>query len=198
MNKQDGDGAFEQLGQIARDLHDALRKLGFEQSLSNVAREIPDARDRLAYVGRMTEAAAHKVLATVEHGLPQCERVQVEGLALAERIRQGHDSDRSFAQCQIMLTDCANYAQEASAFARHHGEMLTEIMLAQSFQDLSGQVINRVIDIITRTERQLIELLLDTAPDQVEPDSAVLTGPQVPDKAMQQDDVDDLLASLGF
>jgi chemotaxis protein CheZ len=146
----------------------------------------------------MTEAAAHKVLATVEHGLPQCERIRVEGLALAERVRRDSQGDFSHAQCQTLLADCANYAQAASAFAGNQGAFLTEIMMAQSFQDLSGQVINRVIDIITRTERQLIELLLDTAPDQVEPDPTVLTGPQVPDKAMQQDDVDDLLASLGF
>jgi chemotaxis protein CheZ len=198
MNDRKHTDGFEQLGQIARELHEALRKLGFEQRLTEVANEIPDARDRLAYVGKMTEEAAHKVLGTVERGLPLCEPVRAQGEALARRIRQESRGDISHDLCQNLLQECADYAQGSSGFAGKQGELLTEIMMAQSFQDLSGQVINRVIDIITRTERQILELLVDTAPDQVAADPAALEGPQVPDKALKQDDVDDLLASLGF
>ena len=76
-------------------------------------------------------------------------------------------------------------------------------MMAQDFQDLSGQVIKRVIDIISRTEQQLVELLQETAPQEVIAAAAaasaeMLQGPQDPDKAMKQNDVDDLLASMGF
>ena len=82
-------------------------------------------------------------------------------------------------------------------------------MMAQDFQDLSGQVIQKVIDIITRTELQLVQLLVDSSPEQASPekeqvlasatvDTHVLDGPQTADKALQQSDVDDLLASLGF
>jgi chemotaxis protein CheZ len=84
--------------------------------------------------------------------------------------------------------------------------------MAQDFQDLSGQVIKKVIDIITRTEMQLVHLLLDSAPESaatvaaaekmqplpVNADTHVLEGPQTADTALQQNDVDDLLASLGF
>ncbi len=198
MNDRKSTDGFEQLGQIARELHEALRKLGFEQRLTEVANEIPDARDRLAYVGKMTEEAAHKVLGTVERGLPQCESARAQGESLARQIRQQPMDDIGHEQCRNLLNGCADYAQSASRFAGMQGEMLTDIMMAQSFQDLSGQVIHRVIDIITRTERQILELLVDTAPDQVDPRSAALSGPQVPDKALKQDDVDDLLESLGF
>ncbi len=198
MNDRKNTDGFEQLGQIARELHEALRKLGFEQRLTEVANEIPDARDRLAYVGKMTEEAAHKVLGTVERGLPLCEPVRAQGEALALQIRQRPVGDASDGPCGKLMQECADYAQSASAFAGKQGELLTEIMMAQSFQDLSGQVINRVIDIITRTERQILELLVDTAPDQVDTPPTALVGPQVPDKALKQDDVDDLLASLGF
>ena len=76
-------------------------------------------------------------------------------------------------------------------------------MLAQDFQDLSGQVILKVVNIISRTEEQLCELLLHSTPaaaddDAAPPAGSELAGPQVPDKALAQDDVDDLLASLGF
>ena len=63
--------AFNQLGAIARDLLESLRELGFDRSLGAVAAEIPDARDRLVYVVKLTEDAAHRVLATVEKGLPE-------------------------------------------------------------------------------------------------------------------------------
>ena len=72
--------------------------------------------------------------------------------------------------------------------------------MTQSFQDLSGQVIKKVVDIITRTESQLLDLLVDTAPPiaGLQRQGNELQGPQVPDKALKQDDVDDLLASMGF
>jgi chemotaxis protein CheZ len=74
-------------------------------------------------------------------------------------------------------------------------------MMSQSFQDLSGQVIKKVVDIISRTEAQLLEILVVTANVESEAEAHghhKLEGPQVPDKALKQDDVDDLLASLGF
>jgi chemotaxis protein CheZ len=78
-------------------------------------------------------------------------------------------------------------------------------MMAQDFQDLSGQVIKKVIDIINRTELQLVQLLVDSAPNQSPKEAAEFTGethqlqgPQAADAALAQGDVDDLLASLGF
>ena len=75
-------------------------------------------------------------------------------------------------------------------------------MMTQDFQDLSGQVIKRVIDIISRTETELLQLLTQTAPEHLAAAAAAsgahLQGPQTPEKALKQDDVDDLLASMGF
>jgi ATP-dependent exoDNAse (exonuclease V) beta subunit len=94
-------------------------------------------------------------------------------------------------------------------FSKGQGEVLSDIMMAQDFQDLSGQVIKKVIDIINRTELQLVNLLIDSAPEvtasenmpQPLPatvDTHKLDGPQTLDNALKQNDVDDLLASLGF
>jgi len=99
-----------------------------------------------------------------------------------------------------MMSQCADYADRAANFGQSQSELLTDIMMSQSFQDLSGQVIKKVVDIISRTEAQLLEILVVTASveTKAEAEGHVLAGPQVPDKALKQDDVDDLLASLGF
>jgi len=192
--------AFNQLGAIARDLLESLRELGFDRSLGAVAAEIPDARDRLTYVGKLTEEAAHKVLATVERGLPECNQVAERGRELAQTIRRRAQGDLSPMICKAMMKQCADYADRAAGFAQDQNALLTEIMMTQSFQDLSGQVIKKVVDIISRTENQLLTLLVDTAPTSAvhKGEGSELQGPQVPDKALKQDDVDDLLASLGF
>ena len=179
------DDMHRQLQDIATQLRDALQALGYDRVLHEVAQEIPDARDRLAYVGQMTERAAHTVLGLVD-------QAKIEG---EELVREG----------ESLLTDTANlpahvvaYVQQAVGHAKTQQLRLNDIMMAQDFQDLSGQVIQKVIGIITRTEAQLHEMLVLSEPPQAAAASTELAGPQVPDKALQQDDVDDLLASLGF
>ncbi|PPE69679.1 protein phosphatase CheZ [Caldimonas thermodepolymerans] len=199
--------AFARLGAITRQLHEALIALGAGSELQTVVSEIPDARERLAYVGRMTEDAANKVLNLVDVARPECETVASQGRELADSLRRLAEApDMSVERARAMMKLCAGYADRAASFAQAQHGVLGDIMLSQSFQDLSGQVIKKVIDIITRTEHQLLDLLVDSAPEQ-QPAAAPapspapaseLAGPQVPDKALKQDEVDDLLASLGF
>lgn len=179
------DDTRQQLGAIVRQLHDALQTLGYDAVLQEVAQEIPDARERLAYVGKMTESAAHKVLSLVDQAQPGCMALADEGEALLARMPAAPEPLLAFAQKSVQ---CAR---------SQHG-VLSDIMLTQDFQDLSGQVINKVIGIISRTEQQLLELLVHSAPETPAKASNELAGPQVPDKALKQDDVDDLLASMGF
>jgi chemotaxis protein CheZ len=136
----------------------------------------------------------------VESGLPECNQVSERGRELAQTIRRRAQGELSPMMCKAMMKQCADYADRAADFAQHQNELLTEIMMTQSFQDLSGQVIKKVVDIISRTENQLLSLLVDTAPVPAggQGPRDELQGPQVPDKAMKQDDVDDLLASMGF
>jgi len=138
---------------------------------------------------------------------PECETVASQGRELADSLRRLAEApDMSVERARAMMKLCAGYADRAASFAQAQHGVLGDIMLSQSFQDLSGQVIKKVIDIITRTEHQLLDLLVDSAPEQ-QPAAAPapspapaseLAGPQVPDKALKQDEVDDLLASLGF
>jgi chemotaxis protein CheZ len=201
--------AFARLGSITREMHEALTVLG-SNNLHNIVQEIPNARDRLAYVGKMTEDAANKVLSLVEKAKPECNDLQTRGAQLNESLaRMAANPDMKVEMARGLMLTCGKFAQSTADFAGQQSEVLSDIMMAQDFQDLSGQVIQKVIDIITRTELQLVQLLVDSNPEPVavvaeedKPpatvDTHVLTGPQTADKALKQTDVDDLLASLGF
>jgi len=198
------DETFDRLGNITRQLHQAMTELGFDVHLQRIAHEIPDARDRLTFVGQMTESAAHKVLGLVEAAKPECAH-------LAEHAQgQQRDIERVLADTAAAtptlrdsLHRMVSFVHAAAQHAENQERTLTDIMMSQDFQDLSGQVIKKVIDIISRTETQLLQLLKETAPEHVVAAVAAanaesLQGPMTPDKAMKQDDVDDLLAQMGF
>ena len=202
--------AFARLGSITREMHEALSVLGANQ-LHNIVEEIPNARDRLAYVGKMTEDAANKVLNLVEEAKPACDDLAKRGDELGAALtRLAQSADYSDEKAKGLLVTCGKFAHSTAQFSSKQAEVLSDIMMAQDFQDLSGQVIKKVIDIITRTEMQLVQLLIDSSPEAVvntkaaategtvSVDDHVLEGPQTADNALKQDDVDDLLASLGF
>ncbi|OGB04597.1 MAG: hypothetical protein A3E25_04670 [Burkholderiales bacterium RIFCSPHIGHO2_12_FULL_69_20] len=199
-NLSDGPDALDQLDALVRQLGTTLAELGWDAALHQLVDELPDARDRLAYVGRMTEDAANKVLNLVDAAQPVCHTAAAEAEALAERL------DGLSAHAELGVGEARAALAEAAAALRHQGEMkhaqasvLTDIMMAQDFQDLSGQVIKKVVLIISHAEQQLQQLLAQSEGQAVAPlDTGKLAGPQVPDKAVDQEGVDDLLASLGF
>jgi chemotaxis protein CheZ len=193
--------AFERLGRITRQLHEAMTELGLAQGLMEVACEIPDARDRLSHVGQMTETAANKVLNVIDVAQPQCRSFRIESESLITAIEQRRkQATSSFGEMSDLLATCQMFCYQANDFADAQHTFLGDIMITQDFQDLSGQVIKKVIDIISQTEQQLLALLMHSAPEHgasARPKTG-LEGPQAPDKALRQTDVDDLLASLGF
>jgi chemotaxis protein CheZ len=167
--------------------------------LRHVLKEVPDACERLEYVGKMTEKAASTVLGLVDQAKPACERVSQRGQEIAGAITRLADSPEfDAARARVLMRMCADYAASAAAFADAQNQLMTDVMMAQGFQDLSGQVIGKVMDILWKVEEELRHVVdSGDLPDQ-ETVKAELAGVQVPDRAMQQDDVDDLLASLGF
>lgn len=191
---------YDELGQVARQLHSAVVQLGTDGHLHRMANEIPDARERLVYVGQLTDRAAHKVLGLAEQGQLECRALRDEAATLVGKLDAA--SATATAEQAVLLAEARRFAEQAALRAEHQHEMLSEIMLSQDFQDLSGQVIQKVVKIITDTEDQLLGLLLRHAPlqasDLTHRSSEALQGPQVEGKALDQGDVDDLLASLGF
>lgn len=172
--------------------------------LQRVIVEMPDAIERLTYVGRKTESAATEVLNLVD----QAKSHLTEGAARSEEMAQALERllaspDMDLARARAMMTLCARQMRQSAAASAAQDELLTRIMLAQDFQDLTGQVIRKVCNILEAAEQHLLhvqasspELADGAAPQALLEDE--LVGVQVPEKALQQNDVDDLLAELGF
>ncbi len=190
------------IGVLTRQLHDALNGLGLTDKVKNLAGELPDAKSRLSYIARLTGDAAEKVLNQVDQAKAQHDFIASETRRIAALIVK--DPVAAVAKGHVMnfLTD----VESATLQADQH---LTEIMMAQDFHDLTGQVIAKVVSLAANIEDQLIQLLLQTAPTvavattPVAEHSPSLSGPVVnpegnPDVVTGQSEVDDLLASLGF
>jgi chemotaxis protein CheZ len=189
------------VGQMTRSLHDSLRGLDFDK-LAARAHDIPDARDRLDYVARMTEKAAQKVLNATEAASPLQERIGAGAKSLAQQWRALPAAE--FAAMPLAASTLA-YLEQAAGDSELTRRQLMDIMMAQDFQDLTGQVIRKVTELAHGLEQQLVQLLVDYAPGDPrrDADTGLLNGPQInpnasPDVVADQTQVDDLLESLGF
>lgn len=193
------------IGHLTRTLHESLRELGYDRMVEEAASSIPDARERLAYVATLTERAAERVLNATDVAKPIQDRLGSEAAALADRWRKvfaaqaGVDEFKSLSASTLAFLDAVPQQTKAT------GEQLMEIVMAQDFQDLTGQVIKRINELVHGFERQLLALLLEnTPPEQRPPGSdSLLNGPvvnpaRVGEVVRTQAQVDDLLESLGF
>ncbi len=196
----EGRDALDQLDQRVRRLGITLAELGWDAALHLLVDEIPDACERLSYVGQLTEAAANKVLNMVDAAQPVCQSAATDAEALAGRLASLADHpELGVGEARAALAEAVEALRHHGGVVRGQSGVLTDIMMAQDFQDLSGQVIKKVVAIISHTEQQLRMLLARTEGRLVRaPLRAQLAGPQVPDKAVAQADVDDLLAAMGY
>ena len=196
---------YNRLGQLARQVHDALRELGLDSTLHHAAEAVPDARQRLAYIARTTEQAASRVLNATDVARPIQDELTNGADALSARwdeLYAGRLSPEAFRE---LSADTRSFLAAVADGSRVTSAQLHEIMMAQDFQDLTGQVIKRVVDLAHLLETQLLQVLLEAAPPQVrsEHHSGLLNGPVInpegrTDVLSNQAQVDDLLESLGF
>ncbi|HEY1149798.1 MAG TPA: protein phosphatase CheZ [Pseudoduganella sp.] len=192
------------IGHMTRALHENLRALGLDKLIEKAAEDIPDARDRLDYVARLSENAAQKVLNATDEAGPLQDDIASNAKALGaswEALLAGQPSDAEWRALAAQTVAALGAAQASTAATKGH---LMDIMMAQDFQDLTGQVIKKVTAIAQNLEQQLVQTLIDFAPEQLkkEIDNGLLNGPQIdPTKegvVADQGQVDDLLDSLGF
>jgi chemotaxis protein CheZ len=197
---------FERLGGIVRLLHDSLRELGYDRTLSDVATEITDAQDRLEYVASLTEQAANKVLNAIDVGMPEQDMLSKRARELDVRWSQLFDGKLSVDEFKTLAHDARQFSSSVVTVTEAEKARLLEIMMAQDFQDITGQLIKKIVTITHKAEAELAALLRDNAPPEVKaaheakPAAPVelMNGPSAPTIAMVQDDVDSLLADLGF
>jgi chemotaxis protein CheZ len=199
-------GMFERLGGIVRLLHDSLRELGYDKALNEASSQIVDAQDRLEYVATLTEQAANKVLNTLDEGMPAQDVLSKQSKDMELRWGDLFDGKLSLDEFKALAGDSRQFATSVTAATEAEKARLLEIMMAQDFQDITGQLIKKVVKITQAVEGELAQLLRDNAPPDLKEKLAqkqavpepLMQGPSVPQAALNQDNVDDLLADLGF
>ena len=189
---------FQQLGHITRQLHDTLQQLGVMPKLQQAADGLPDARSRLTYIAQKTGDAANKVLNSVDQAKAEHQRITSETRRIAESIVA--DPVKAVASGAVM-----NFVGDVEASTDRIDQHLTDIMMAQDFHDLTGQVVAKVVSLASELEDSLVKLLMQAAPPEQaqKVEATLLQGPVVTyegrtDVVKNQGEVDDLLASLGF
>lgn len=201
---------FQQLGTLTRQLHDTMNMLGVLPGLKNTVDDLPDARSRLNYIATKTADAAEKVLNLVDTAKADQEHIATETRKLAALITA--DPVKAVASGAVF-----NFVQDVETVTHRVDGHLTDIMMAQDFHDLTGQVVAKVVKLASDLENQLVKLLVQAAPpEQAQKVEAALTshhqtptsepqlqGPVIDadgrtDVVANQSEVDDLLASLGF
>jgi len=189
---------FQQLGSITRLLHDTMQQLGVMPKLQVATEGLPDARSRLSYIATKTADAANKVLNSVDQAKAEGSSITESTRAIAAQIVA--DPVKAVASGAVM-----NFVHAVEASTTRIDGHLTDIMMAQDFHDLTGQVVAKVVTLANDLEDSLVKLLVQVVPEGVreQVDPNVLNGPVVnaegrTDVVSNQGEVDDLLASLGF
>ena len=193
---------FERLGGIVRLLHDSLRELGYDKALNEASSQIVDAQDRLEYVASLTEQAANKVLNTLDDGMPAQDVLQKKARVMETRWNDLFAGKLGIEEFKVLAGDSKSFATAVSEATEAEKARLLDIMMAQDFQDITGQLIKKVVMITKTVEKELADLLRDNAPpplrEKLQAKEPLMVGPSVPSVALDQDNVDDLLADLGF
>jgi chemotaxis protein CheZ len=200
------DDMLNRIGHVTRTLHDSLIGLGLDKIVEQVAHDIPDARDRLNYVAKMTEQAAEKVLNATDLATPLQTALATQGAALEQRWKDVMAKASLKSEYNLAAEETLTFLALTEKNTTETKALLMDIMMAQDFQDLTGQVIKKITGLAQELEKQLVQVLVDFSPAMAKKDSetnpTLLNGPQIDPTAVDvvasQEQVDDLLDSLGF
>lgn len=207
---------FAEVGKLTRQLHDALNNFQIDDRIKNLANaDIPDAQTRLTYVIEETEKAANTTMDAVEASMPIAESLSSRIENVMPEWKKLMNRQLELGEFKVLCADLDELLEEGASQSAKLTSLLTEVLMAQGYQDLTGQVIRRVIDLVKEVEESLVNMLtMFGEPESAEQakasskpvdniDGVVAEGPimdaeQRDDVVSGQDDVDDLLSSLGF
>lgn len=196
------DALFKEIGKLTRDLHDTFAALAADDRLVSLAQHgMPDARARLRYVIEKTEEAAERTLGAVESMIPLSDQLVNGAEQLKSELASGADA-------ATLGERMADFLDSAAFGGRKLRAGLTDVLMAQEYQDLTGQVIKRTIDLVSQVEEKLVDLVRAcgavtqlTAAGPAHLSATQSHGPAVSRQenvVTRQADVDELLANLGF
>lgn len=206
---------YAELGRMARSLHDGILNFSVDSRLQTIAEhEMPDATERLRYIITMTDKAANRTMDAVDNCMPLAQNLQSsikEIQPMWDALMHKKIEKATFVSLCHKLD---GLIEESKRDSETLCAQLTEILMAQDFQDLTGQMINKVINLVGEVESKLLELLRHFSEQNVKfenretkaeqearklaPEGPIMNKEEREDVASSQDDVDDLLASLGF
>jgi chemotaxis protein CheZ len=200
---------FQEVGKMTRQLHDALESFRKDSRIDSLAEhDIPDARQRLSYVIEMTQKSADRTLSAVEETMPMAEKIAEQAGNLSQTWRKFRNRELSVEQFRELSASIETFLTDIERDSSVMKNNLNDVLMAQDFQDLTGQIIKRVITLVEEVEGNLVELIRLTGdrfvvPLEAQEADTAPEGPYVPgagskDVVANQDDVDDLLSSLGF
>ncbi|MCP4272388.1 MAG: protein phosphatase CheZ [Gammaproteobacteria bacterium] len=203
---------FKEIGKLTRDLHDTLHNFNLDNRLTSIAaQEIPDAKDRLEYVLSLTANAANKTMDAVEKGIIIADTIKDEAGYLNEGWVKVRKKELKGAGFKNLCDETEAYISRTAGESVELHALLKEALMAQDFQDLTGQVIKRVIQVVQDVEESLVDTIKTFGDmpgykaaiescNQFQNDAAgpVIKAEERDDVVQSQDDVDDLLSSLGF
>lgn len=201
---------FKEIGRLTRQLHDTMVSFSVDAQITSMTEtEIPDAKERLQYVITMTEQAADQTLTVVENLLPISQDLNDQSELLSGKWSRFLDREMPLEEFKAMTAEITEHFEQSKGGLEQVQQGLTDILMAQGFQDITGQIIRRVIDLVQELENNLVKLISisggKAGGSVVAGSHHELPGPVVPgvddrqgDVAHNQVDVDDLLSSLGF
>ncbi len=211
QNEHGTEEVIQRIGQLTRTLRDSMKELGLDQHIEQAAQAIPDASERLRYVATMTEQAAERSLNAVERAQPAQNIMDRESQTLLARWETLAPDSTPAANSELMADTRWFLSEQVPAHTGTTQKELLEVMMAQDFQDLTGQVIKKMMDVIRQIEQDLVQVLINNVPhttdgasreDPRDEHARLRNGPQMDtskaDVVSDQDQVDDLLDELGF
>lgn len=209
---------YREVGRLTRSLHEAIRNFQIDPrnaEQSEALSKMTDASDRLEYVVQMTGKAANRTMDLVEDAMPRASAIRDEAAELRDEWQRLRRREMAPAEFRELYARIDTFFVSLNTDAGAMYDNLSEILLAQDFQDLTGQVIQKVTTLVKEVEEHLLSLVVMASHvdqitgtvhelDEKEKESAEQgVGPQIKaeertDVVSGQDDVDDLLSSLGF
>ena len=200
------EAVFNRIGHMARALHDTLGLLGYDKLIEKTVSALPDAKDRLAYVANLTEQAACRVLNATDIANPLVDDIENGAQVLGKRWDKVFANELGPAEFKLLAADTRAFLNDQlPQKTRATHAQLTEIMMAQDFQDLTGQVIKKIVGLAHELESGLMTVLIEVLPEtkRTEEVASLMNGPVInaegrTDVVVNQEQVDDLLDSLGF
>lgn len=201
---------FDEVGKLTRQLHDSIADFSLDTQFTELVNDsLPDAKERLDYVVNMTAEAANKTMDVVDECLPMFEQQKTTIENILPSWQRLRDCTIKIDEFRRLRGDLDGYFQQALDDSLLLQGKLTDILMAQGYQDLTGQVLQKIMELVKEVEDNLINLLqvfghVNDAEDTEKADADIAAeGPVVASAQRDavvagQDEVDDLLSSLGF